>query len=166
MKRRLHRPPSAAELICFRSLAVAYVPLQLTKSLSLHMIWTGYSQPGLYLWLKQPRLDYTRVILWPGPIYTPNYIMALGGMNWPSSSSSGSLSTRQVQMFDVAIPLVVELVLSAFYILPPSSSPASFVLVFLLIFFLSFSLRLQFLTVILLLECVRSTSFVWFLLCV
>src|SRR6218665_1554326 len=50
--------------------------------------------------------------------------------------SSGSLPTRQVQMFDVAIPLVVELVLSAFYILPPSSSPASFVLVFLLIFFL------------------------------
>src|SRR6218665_1798882 len=80
------------------------------------------------------------------------------------SSSSGSLPTRQVQMFDVAIPLVVELVLSAFYILPPSSSPASFGLVFLLIFFLAFSLRLQFLTVILLLECVRSTSFVWFLL--
>src|SRR6218665_2372004 len=74
--------------------------------------------------------------------------------------SSGSLPTRQVQMFDVAIPLVDELVLSAFYILPPSSSPASFVLVFLLIFFLAFSLRLPFLTVILLLECVRSTSFV------
>src|SRR6218665_1662707 len=53
-------------------------------------------------------------------------------------------------MFDVAIPLVVELVLSASYILPPSSSPASFVLVFLLIFFLAFSLRLPFLTVILL----------------
>src|SRR6218665_2847026 len=70
------------------------------------------------------------------------------------------------KMFDVAIPLVVELVLSAFYILPSSSSPASFVLVFLLIFFLSFSLRLPLLTVILLLECVRSTSFVWFLLCV
>src|SRR6218665_344782 len=48
---------------------------------------------------------------------------------------------RQVQMFDVAISLVVELVLSASYILPPSSSPASFVLVFLLIFFLAFSLR-------------------------
>src|SRR6218665_4041740 len=78
------------------------------------------------------------------------------------NSSSGSLPTRQVQMFDVAIPLVVELVLSASYILPPSSSPASFVL----IFFLAFSLRLPFLTVILLLECVRSTSFVWFLLCV
>src|SRR6218665_4019218 len=76
--------------------------------------------------------------------------------------SSGSLPTRQVQMFDVAIPLVVELVLSASYILPPSSSPASFVLVFLLIFFLAFSLRLPFLTVILLLECVQSTSFVWF----
>src|SRR6218665_908709 len=58
------------------------------------------------------------------------------------SFSSGSLPTRQVQMFDVAIPLVVELVLSASYILPPSSSPASFVLVFLLIFFLAFSLRL------------------------
>src|SRR6218665_2941239 len=53
--------------------------------------------------------------------------------------SSGSLPTRQVQMFDVAIPLVVELVLSASYILPPSSSPASFVLVFLLIFFLAVS---------------------------
>src|SRR6218665_2186880 len=77
-------------------------------------------------------------------------------------SSSGSLSTRQVQMFDVAIPLVVELVLSASYIIPPSSSPASFVLVFLLIFFLAFSLRLPFLAVILLLEFVRSTSFVWF----
>src|SRR6218665_2687097 len=82
------------------------------------------------------------------------------------SSSSGSLPTRQVQMFDVAIPLVVELLLSASYILPPSSSPASFVLVFLLLFFLAFSLRLPFLTVILLLECVRSTSFVWFLFCV
>src|SRR6218665_2640831 len=80
--------------------------------------------------------------------------------------SSGSLPTRQVQMFDVAIPLVVDLVLSASYILPPSSSPASFVLVFVLIFFLAFSLRLPFLTVILPLECVRSTSFVWFLLCV
>src|SRR6218665_2363748 len=84
----------------------------------------------------------------------------------PNSSSSGSLPTRQVQMFDVAIPLVVELVLSAFYILPPSSSPASFVLVFLLIFFLAFSLQLPFLTVILLIECGQSTSFVWFLLCV
>ena len=80
--------------------------------------------------------------------------------------SSGSLPTRQVQMFDVAIPIVVELVLSASYILPPSSSPASFVLVFLFIFFLAFSFRLPFLSVILLLECVRSTSFVWFLLCV
>src|SRR6218665_3987535 len=59
-------------------------------------------------------------------------------------------------MFDVAIPLVVELVLSAFYILPPSSSPASFVLVFLLIFSLAFSLRLPFLTVILLLECLSD----------
>src|SRR6218665_1175048 len=76
--------------------------------------------------------------------------------------SSGSLPTRQVQMFDVAIPLVVELVLSASYILPPSSSPASFVLVFLFIFFLAFSFRLPFLSVILLLECVRSTAFVWF----
>src|SRR6218665_571651 len=90
------------------------------------------------------------------------------GLPLPKStpSSSGSLPTRQVQMFDVAIPLIVELVLSALYILPPSSSPASFVLVFLLIFFLAFSLRLPFLPVILLLECVRSTSFVWFLLCV
>src|SRR6218665_3373122 len=115
--------------------------------------------------LSRPFTNYTH-----NTSYRPN---ARGG---PSSyfsqspevcvSSSGSLPTRQVQMFDVAIPLVVELVLSAFYILPPSSSPASFVLVFLLIFFLSFSLRLQFLTVILLLECVRSTSFVWFLLCV
>ena len=33
--------------------------------------------------------------------------------------SSGSLPTRQVQMFDVATPLVVELVLSASYVLPP-----------------------------------------------
>ena len=37
----------------------------------------------------------------------------------------------------VATPLVVSL-LSASYILPPASSPASFVLVFLLIFFLTF----------------------------
>ena len=39
----MHRPPSAAELTCFRRLAVAYIPLQLTKSLSiviLHLIWT------------------------------------------------------------------------------------------------------------------------------
>ena len=77
----VHRPPSAVELICFRTLAVAYayIPLQLTKSLRivcLHLIWTGYSQPGLYLGLKRPRIDYTRVysglgqfisrsILWP-----------------------------------------------------------------------------------------------------
>ena len=53
-------------------------------------------------------------------------------------------------MSDVATPLVVGLRLSAFYILPPSSNPVSFVLVFLLIFFLTFSLRLLFLAVILL----------------
>ena len=44
----LHRPPSATELICFRTMVVAYILLQLTKSLSivsLHLIWTGYSQP-------------------------------------------------------------------------------------------------------------------------
>ncbi len=85
---RVHRPPSAAELICFRTfcfrtLAMAYIPLQLTKSLSivsLHLIWTGYSHPGLYLGLKRPRLDYTRVyyglgqfilqsILWPEGVH-------------------------------------------------------------------------------------------------
>ena len=46
------------------ALAVAYIPLQVTKSLSivsLHLIWTGYSQSWLYMGLKQPRLDYTRV---------------------------------------------------------------------------------------------------------
>src|SRR6218665_4018396 len=32
---RVHRHPSAAELICFRTLLVAYTPLQLTKSLSI-----------------------------------------------------------------------------------------------------------------------------------
>src|SRR6218665_3789894 len=37
------------------------------------------------------------------------------------SPSYGSLPTRQVQMFDVAIPLVVGLLRSASYILPPSS---------------------------------------------
>jgi len=56
-----------------------YIPLQLTKSLSivsLHLTWTGYSHPSLYLGLKRPRLDYSRVhyglgqfiprsILWP-----------------------------------------------------------------------------------------------------
>src|SRR6218665_2005274 len=47
-------------------------------------------------------------------------------------SSSGSLPSRQVQMYDVATPLVVAMLLSVFYIHPPSSSPASFVLVFLL----------------------------------
>jgi len=44
------RPPSAAELICLRTLAVAYIHLQLTNSLSivnLHLIWIGYSQPRL-----------------------------------------------------------------------------------------------------------------------
>jgi len=43
-----HRTPKAAEFICFRTLAVAYIPLKLTKSLSivsLHLIWTGYLQP-------------------------------------------------------------------------------------------------------------------------
>src|SRR6218665_3752649 len=70
---RLHRPPSAAELICFRMLAVAYdyISLQLTKSLSiisLHLIWTCYSQPGLYLGLKRPRINYTRC---NRPEYTP-----------------------------------------------------------------------------------------------
>jgi len=43
-------------------------------------------------------------------------------------SYSGSLLSRQVQMSDVATPLVVGLLLSAFYILPPSSSSVSFVL--------------------------------------
>src|SRR6218665_1179119 len=57
------------------TVAYAYIPLQLNKSLSifsLHLIWTGYSQPGL----KRPRIDYTRLysglgqfilrsILWP-----------------------------------------------------------------------------------------------------
>src|SRR6218665_469857 len=45
---RVHRPPGAAELIDFRTLIVAYIPLQLTKILSivsLQSIWTGYSQP-------------------------------------------------------------------------------------------------------------------------
>ena len=49
-------------------------------------------------------------------------------------------------MSDIVTPLVVGL-LSASYILPPSSNPASFVLVFLLIFFPSFSFRLLFLIV-------------------
>ena len=31
---RVHWPPCAAELICFRTLAMAYLPLQLTESLS------------------------------------------------------------------------------------------------------------------------------------
>ena len=58
---------------------MAYIPLQQTKSLSivsLHLLWTGYSQPGFYLELKRLKLDYTRVyydlgqfiplsILWP-----------------------------------------------------------------------------------------------------
>ena len=35
-------------------------------------------------------------------------------------------------MSDVAIPLIVGLLLLTFYMLPPSSSPASFVLVFVL----------------------------------
>src|SRR6218665_3366945 len=96
----LGRHPSAVELICFRTfcfrtLVMAYIPLQLTKSLSmvmayirlqltkslsmvsLHLIWAGYFQPGLYLQgLKRSRLDYTRVyyglgqfifwsIIWP-----------------------------------------------------------------------------------------------------
>src|SRR6218665_2263322 len=63
---------------------------------------------------------------------------------------SGSLPSRQVQLSDVATPLVVGLLLSAFYILPPPSNPTSFVLVFFLIFSLTFSLRSPFLTVILL----------------
>jgi len=44
----------------FKTLAMAFIALQLTKSLSiisLHLIWTGYSQPGL----KRPRLDCARV---------------------------------------------------------------------------------------------------------
>ena len=34
----MHKPPSAAELICLRTLAVAYILLQVTKSLSLYLI--------------------------------------------------------------------------------------------------------------------------------
>jgi len=48
-------------------------------------------------------------------------------------------------MFDVATPLIVGFLLSAFYILPPSTSPASFILVFLMILFLKLSLQLPFL---------------------
>src|SRR6218665_3965893 len=44
---------------------------------------------------------------------------------------SGSLPSRQVQMSDVATPVIVGLLLLAFYILPPSSFPTSFVLVYL-----------------------------------
>ena len=43
-------------------------------------------------------------------------LLAIGSRIDYIRSSSGPLPTRQVQMFDVAIPLVVELVLSAFYI--------------------------------------------------
>jgi len=45
---RLITVACAAELICFRALAVAYIHLQLTKSLSivsLKLISTRYSQP-------------------------------------------------------------------------------------------------------------------------
>src|SRR6218665_1017197 len=44
---------------------------------------TGYSQHGLYLGLKRPRPDYTRVYYSLGQLYTPGYIMASAGMNWP-----------------------------------------------------------------------------------
>jgi len=70
---RVHRPP--ASWFCFRTLAVAYSPLQLTKSLSIvtmYLIWTGYSQT----WVKAAQARLYPGILWPEPIYTPVYIMA------------------------------------------------------------------------------------------
>jgi len=75
-------------------------------------------------------------------------------------NGSGRYSNPIRPWSDVATPLVVGLLLSASYILPPSSNPASLVLVFLFICFLTLPLPLPFLTVILLQESVRSTSFV------
>src|SRR6218665_662293 len=60
----------AAELICFRTLAVSCIALQLTKSLSIvpsqSALNLDYSHPSLYLGLKRPRLDYTRVYMYYG----------------------------------------------------------------------------------------------------
>src|SRR6218665_1616129 len=72
---------SAAELICFRTLAVSCIALQLTKSLSLgslHLIWILYRLlesliiPGV----KAAQARLYQGILWPEPFYTP-------GILWP-----------------------------------------------------------------------------------
>src|SRR6218665_894492 len=77
---RVHRPPSAAEFICFRTLAVAYIPLQLTKSLSivsLHLIWTELLLAALIIYrVKAAQARLYPGILWSGPIYTPGYKLA------------------------------------------------------------------------------------------
>jgi len=74
---------------------MAYIALQLTRPtckrlsiVSLHLTWTGYFQPGRYTWgynnnlfmgrcnLQRPMNRLYPGILWPRPIYTPEYIMA------------------------------------------------------------------------------------------
>src|SRR6218665_2947343 len=72
----LHRPPSAAELICFRTLVVAYIPLQLTwhsqSAFNLDRLLAALIIPGvkaaqtrLYPGILWPGLIYIRRILWP-----------------------------------------------------------------------------------------------------
>ena len=65
-------------------------------------------------------MSYIRIFLGYCSYNCLNYVNNLAEQVSNQASSSGSLPTRQVQMFDVAIPFVVELVLSASYILPPS----------------------------------------------
>jgi len=38
------------------------------------LIWAAYSQPGFYLELKRPLLDYTRIYLYPGILWRGQFI--------------------------------------------------------------------------------------------
>src|SRR6218665_2831934 len=74
-------PPGEAELIGFRRLIVAFIPLQLTKSLSIVTSQSAFHLGRLLGALIIPEIKAAQARLYPGilcprPIYTPGYIMA------------------------------------------------------------------------------------------
>src|SRR6218665_2559822 len=70
-----------AELICFRTLAVAYIHLQLTKNLSIVSFAFNLDRflPALIInGVKAAQARLYPGILWPGPIYTRSILSPEG----------------------------------------------------------------------------------------
>src|SRR6218665_4191822 len=95
----VHRAPSAGELICFRTLVVAYIHLQLHVTKSLNIFQFAFNRDKLLAefiitGVKTAQARLYPGILWPGPIYTPGDIMASGGMNlpWPKNTPPYKIS--------------------------------------------------------------------------